>query len=100
MIVNWLIEDSVYGDDISSVIAEIRKQGFSFKLHNYSALDGDKFLNLFNKDDCVIFYGSLKFSRILNKQAPWIPGVYCNLPKYECTYYYPYFGEYLLNNKY
>ena len=29
-----------------------------------------------------------------------MPGVFCNLPKFECQYYYPRFGDRLLNSDY
>ena len=49
----------------------------------------------------MIFHGSLQFARLIQRKSTnWYPGVYCNLPQFECVYYFPRFGELLLNSNY
>lgn len=58
-----------------------------------------KYLGFFEPDDCVVVRGSIQFCNMVRKEAPWIPGVYCNWPAFECINYYPKFREHLLNGE-
>lgn len=99
--VHWLVEEEGFNLDLEPLLSEIKAQGHGLKIHNHVPFEGsDKYLGLFDKDDCVVFYGSLQFGKQIQRQAPWIPGVYCSLEKFECTYYYPFFGSWLLNGNY
>lgn len=97
----WLLEAKVFDDEVLQMVQEIEKQGFSYKIYEriYSNEEND-IISLFDTNDCVVFYGSLGMAQQIKRFAPWIPGVYCNLSKFECTYYYPFFGDYLLNKDY
>lgn len=52
---------------------------------------------ILSKEECVIFFGSLEFGAEVKRKAKWIPGVYCDLPKFACSNYYPRLHSYLLN---
>lgn len=88
----WLLEKKVLEDNRFE--KELKYQNFEYKVVSEFNLED------FDKDDCVIFFGSLGMAQDVRRKAPWIPGVYCDLPKFECTYYYPRFGKYLLNENY
>lgn len=101
MKINWLIERESFEDNVESFLAEIQRQGHCIQICNYVPFEGDdQYLKLFAPEECVIFYGSLQMGRQVQRQAKWVPGVYCNLPEFECTNYYPLFGDFLLNSNY
>lgn len=98
----WFIETTIFEQNTQSLMEEIESQGMT-----YETAEGaeerwgiSSYLDLFEKDDCVIYRGSLEFGGQVMREAPWIPGVYRDLPKYDCTNYYPKFGKYLLNEEY
>jgi hypothetical protein len=99
--VKWLIEKNVFDEEVENMVQIIQDQRHECKFISYVPFEGsDKFLSLFDEEDCVIFYGSLQMANEVKRKAKWIPGLYCNLPAYECSFYYPYFGYRLLNEKY
>lgn len=99
--VKWLIETDVFDENAQKLCDIIASQGMEFKKHRYVPFEEpDQFLHLFNKDDCVVFYGSIQFANQVKRHAPWIPGVYLNTPEFECLFYYPRFGDFLLNRDY
>lgn len=99
--VKWLLEDSVFDENIETLKTAICSQGMKFKIHRYVPFEGtQQFIDLFDKNDCVVLYGSIQFAQQVKRVAPWVPGVYCDTPKYECLYYYPRFGKWLLNHDY
>jgi hypothetical protein len=93
--VKWLIEPEIFGDDAQSLLDALEKMGVEHQVWPFGHMYQD-FKNKF-KDDCVVFYGSFQFADVVRKQTPWIPGLYCNLPKFDCLYYYPRLENYLLN---
>lgn len=101
MKVKWLLESDVFEEGLEYLQQAITDQGMEYKICNYVPFQqGGKFLDLFEKTDCVVFYGSLQFASQVQKYAPWIPGVYRTLANYDCTYYYPRLNKHLLNEKY
>lgn len=97
--VNWLVEKSVLDDD--KMLKEIERQEFNCKLvENLTFFNSEEIKGLFSEDECVVFYGTLGSSQNIRRYAPWIPGCFCDLKKYECVYYYPEFGSFLLNENY
>ncbi len=101
MNVKWLLESEVFVENLDPLRESIKNQGMEYSVCRYVPFEGsDQFLNLFDKNDCVVFYGSIQFAQQVKRCAPWIPGVYCNAPQFECLYYYPRFGDCLLNHDY
>jgi len=93
----WLIEADVFPNECGRLIAELARQEVPYvvcKVGKY-----EEYIKDFPDDACMVFYGSLQFASILRRQTNW-SGIYCNLPKFECLYYYPRFGQYLLNSNY
>lgn len=97
----WLLEKEVFEENINPIREAIVSQGMEYKLVHYTPSEGlERTLPLFDKDDCVIAYGSLGFARQIKRLAPWIPGVWCNLTKFQCSHYYSHLGKFLLNDTY
>jgi len=97
--VKWLLEPDVFEGEEQPIIVALEKLGFEYEAVKFGTSYED-YLKSFKDTDCVVFHGSLQFGRLLQRESKWIPGVYCNLPKFECTYYYPRLGRFLLNEDY
>lgn len=97
--VKWLIEPEVFQQDTEELVQSLEKLGVEHQICSFGR-PYEEFIKVFKDEDCVVFYGSLQFAKIIKREAKWIPGVYCNLPKFECLYYYPRFGQHLLNSEY
>lgn len=98
-LVKWLIEPEAFQGDADLLVKGLNDLRMPYKIVNFG-ISYDSYLNAFKDDDCVIFYGSLQLARLIQRKAKWIPGAYCNFPKFDCTYYYPRFGKELLNSEY
>lgn len=96
MKVTWAIESECFPDDACKLIAALDKAGIEYKI--LKRFGEDK--NFINREDCVIYYGSLETAKYLRKIAKWIPGVYYNIDAFKCTNYYPALGDLLLNSEY
>jgi len=99
MQVNWLLEKEVFEENLDPLIKEIKKQGHNCQLVSYAPFKSGLY-DIYDDKDCVICYGSLNLMRQLSREKKWIPGPFLNLPNYECTKYYSYFGKYLINSDY
>lgn len=102
MKVNWLLEEDTFEENLEPFMKAIKDLGMEYKITSYVPfLNSDKtYSSLFDEKDCVVCYGSLQLAREVGRTCPWVPGVYADLPKYECTYYYPRLNKYLLNTPY
>jgi len=99
MSVKWLIEPEVFQDDQQGFLDALRDLNIEHKAVKFGVAYED-YYKQFKEEDCVVFSGSLQFAKRINRETKWIPGAYCNLPQFECLYYYPRFGEFLLNHDY
>jgi len=97
--VHWLIEENVFKCGMKLVL-ELQKKQVPFLTCIYSHKIKKEYISFFDEEACVIFHGSLRLASQINREAPWTPGAYCNLDQFFCTYYYPIFGDKLLNSKY
>jgi hypothetical protein len=100
----WLIESGVYGDEITPLLAEIRRQGMAVAVVPYQSLTNGSVPVLDGRpvpaDACVIAYGTFPFARQVQLHHRWMPGAWCNPQTLDCATYYAYFGRYLLNQSY
>jgi hypothetical protein len=96
----WLLESNVFDADLEPIVAEIVRQGHEYVMTERTLTRPEEVVPLFGERDCVVFYGSLGMAQLVRRHCPWVPGVYCDLSKYECTYYYPRLGKHLLNRDY
>lgn len=98
----WLLEKDTFAENLEGIYNAIKSQGMEYKVVDYFPFEGMKFADTFGTEsqDCIITYGSLGMSKQVLKKTRWVPGAWCDLKKFECTYYYPRLGKYLLNNHY
>lgn len=94
----WLIEPEVFQDDSDPFIEALDSLGVEYDLCQFGT-PYESYINKYANRCDVIFHGSLQFGKLLQKNNSSIK-VFCNLPQYECTYYYPRFGSHLLNSEY
>jgi len=98
----WLVELDLFTDTEEELIKAIKKSGREVKTLQYIPFDDNlvgRCSEGYEENDCVVFYGSLNFGRKLRKTS-WIPGVYLKEKEYECTSYYPVFGDELIHSNY
>jgi hypothetical protein len=98
----WLIESTIFEEQADNALLKaINDQGMEYRIvHGAEETWGVKsYLDLFDKDDCVVVRGSIEFCGMVRREAPWIPGVYMTMDHYDCTNYYPVFGDSLLNGE-
>jgi hypothetical protein len=96
--VNWLIERHIFDAD-AEFLAELRRQGYSWKETNYLKFYPRDAEEYFPEHECVLFRGTLHLARNILRTS-WVPGAYMDDKNLRCSTYYTYFGKYLLNNKY
>jgi len=98
----WLLETETFEEDIMTALKNaITAHGMEYKTLDYHSWEDDsQFTAKFSDHDCVLFYGSLGAARRIQRTVNWSPGVWMNLPNFECTTYFNKFGKYLLNNNY
>lgn len=100
MEVKWLIETDVFEDNTDKLIETIKSKGMEVHVVPYIPFSNElveKCYEIYDSEQCVVFYGSLNFGKKL-KNA-WTPGVYLNEKAFECTSYYPYLKDLLLHYK-
>lgn len=95
----WLIQN-YYDLDGKDLIPELKKQGIEYKMVDYEPLESGSYNHLFNDDDCVVVVSTLNMAQQLQREVPWIPGVYCNFENMKCSTYYSHWGGFLLNRDY
>lgn len=96
MNVTWFLEHDWNDPTYPAFVKAIEGQG-------YNIIKASQFENcyeLFNKEDCYIYYGTLNFAAEVRRKAKWIPGTYYHPTDYDCINYYPKLGKYLLNSDY
>lgn len=99
--VKWLLERDVFHEDLDPIKEAITAAGMEYKEVRYIPLGADNnFHDYFPGDACVIAYGSINFTTAVAREANWVPGVWGNRKRLECTHYYPKLGKFLLNSDY
>lgn len=99
MNVKWLIDPEVFEKDAEPLLASLKKLGIEHTVCKFGT-QYETYVDKFANEECpVMFYGCLQFGKFIKKNTNKIT-VYCNLPRFECLYYYPLFRQYLLNANY
>jgi hypothetical protein len=100
----WLIEASVYGDEVIPLQEEIRRQGMTVACLPPPALKKGAEVTVEGRtlgpSDCVIGYGTYPFARQIQLHHPWVPGAWCHPHNLDCATYYGHFGKFLFNQNY
>lgn len=95
--VNWILEDGVFGCSMAPLASEIQKQGHNVKIIDYIRGITD-YQRFFPATECLVFYGSLHIAQqILDSGLSWTPGIIGTIEQYYCTCYYPHLKSWLLN---
>lgn len=92
----WLLEPEVFQEDEYPLMEALDNLGVKYTACQFGT-PYDKYIK--DTVEPTIFHGSLQFGKQIQQQSQTIR-VYCNLPQYECLYYYPRLGKYLLNDDY
>jgi hypothetical protein len=98
--VKWLLEKDVFQEGVDELVRTISDQGMACKVVQYIPFDKESSHSHYDDQDCVVFYGSLNFARVLQRNAAWIPGVYYTVNNFNCSTYYVHFGRYHVNGEY
>ena len=98
MSVKWLVEPEVFQEDEKPLMKALLLSGVPYVECKFGT-PYETYLQKFADGETGVFHGSLQFGKLIKQKSRGI-AVYCDLPKFECTYYYPRFGEFLLNNQY
>ena len=96
MKVKWLIEPEVFQKDEGPFIEALEVLNIEHAVCKFGT-SYSQYIADFDKDACIVFHGSMQFARIIQAETRW-KGLFHHLPKLECVYYYPYFGQELLNS--
>jgi hypothetical protein len=95
--VNWILEDGVFGCSMAPLTTEIQQQGHNVKIIDYTRGITD-YQRFFPSTECIVFYGSLHIAQqIFNSSLAWTPGIIGTVNQYDCTCYYPHLKPWLLN---
>ncbi len=95
---HWLLEPEVFKGDLVPFIDTLERLGVDHTVMKFG-VQYQAYVSKFHAADPVIFQGSLQAAKVFRKQTRW-KGLFCNLPKFDCRYYYPKFGDHLLNDNY
>ena len=95
---NWLIEPEVFQTDSRPLIAALKKLGIKYTDVRFGTPYPETLASLGTEP--TVYHGSLQFAKLIKNTPNHNVKVYCTLPKYECVYYYPRLGKYLLNSDY
>jgi hypothetical protein len=100
----WLIEAGIYGADADLLLEAIRRHGMDAAVVPFPVLQKEKDLIVAGRPltdgACVLVYGTFPFARQTQLHRRWKPGAWCNAANLDCTTYFAYFGQYLLNQNY
>jgi ATP-grasp domain, R2K clade family 3 len=100
----WLIEAGVYGDEVTPLQEEIRRQGMIGEIVPHQALRKGSNASvrgqLLGPDACVLGYGTFPFAREILLNRRWVPGAWYSAENLDCATYFAHFGRYLLNQNY
>lgn len=97
--VNWLVEDGPFDENLDSLVREIKSQGMRVEVVKYKPF-GSGTYDMFDKDACVLVYGSLNLAQQIQREKAWVPGPICTLPNLKFSSYAARWGKHLLNQEY
>jgi len=95
----WLLQEDLFGEGIDLLAKEIENQGMEAKIAKYHPMrSGGDWKSLYNRDDCVVFYGTINFANQIRNESNWI--VFGEPTNYLFSEYCHRFGSNLLNENY
>jgi len=102
----WLVERDVFPENEIKLTVALKTLGIQVKTTALSEIEEVGYSKAeylpypADKEECVVFYGSLNMMRALMRKTKWYPCGWCNLDHMQCTEYYLDYGKYLLNSNY
>lgn len=98
--VKWLIEDFSTDNGTTALVDAVKELGYELKLCDVTN-PFERYDEYFPKDACVVTQTSIQSAFKIMKECPnWFPSAWYKAEFFACKYYYPFFGEYLFNDKY
>jgi hypothetical protein len=99
--VKWLIEDFALENGTTELADTAAELGFEVKRCDHRNHFNTYWPDYFSKEECVVTQTSIQSARSIMKYMPdWFPGPWYKEEKFKCNYYYPFFGDYLFNDRY
>ena len=107
----WLLGKAIFDEDMDSIKSAITEQGMKWIEVGYvmgdlyvdrggEGIELERYIHNYGLWDTPLFmYGSLQMVKACNKHCPTVQ-TYCNLEQFKCSYYYPRFGNWLLQQDY
>ena len=98
----WVVETTVFEQEAPALVEEIKKQGHELHLADGKEIvwGGKPLPSPFDEKTPIVVRGSIEFCNHVKRNCDWFPGVYMDMTRYNCTEYYPIFGDKLLNDEY
>lgn len=95
---HWLLEsDTIDKEVVTQLAEEIQRQGMLVKFADRVPLrSNETYVNIYPSNACVVFHGTLGFSKQIQKEAKWVPGSIHTVENFCCRNYYPHFRRYIL----
>lgn len=90
----WIIEKGLFKENLERLYIVLEKQGIDYEVVKYIPFQGGSY----SFDSDCFFYGSLEFAAQLRKETECT--IFSTPEFYDCTKYYPAFGEWLINGDY
>lgn len=85
----WLLEPDVFQTDLKPFIAKLESLGIEHTVCQFGKSYEEQLEPL---TDDHVFVGSMQFAKVIHSKRKW-SGLYWNLPKFDCLYYYPRFKQ-------
>lgn len=87
--VNWIFEKGVFDDNMEKMCSYIVSRGMK-------AIPAGSLIlsDFFERDACVIVYGSINLVDDLYRKKPWTPTAWYDIEKLSCRHYYAMWGWY------
>jgi hypothetical protein len=92
----WLLEPDVFQTDLKPFITKLESLGIQRTICQFGKSYEEQLEPL---TDDHVFVGSMQFAKVIHSKRKWA-GLFWNLPKFDCLYYYPRFQNHLLNSNY
>jgi hypothetical protein len=91
-----VIQSELFDDDLPEIKKAINAVGWKYNV--VDKVDDEDPYSVTNEDDLTCVLGSVNFCLQAHRtRGDWQPGAILTIENYNCTRYYAYFGEYLLN---
>lgn len=96
--IKFAIEQDIFNEDFTEMYRTISENKSVYNNVVYRPFFGIHECRIDPDDTDVIFMGSLNCAKHVIRNTKW--RVWCDLPKFKCSYYYTYLGGYLINPSY